>query len=109
MIEPGAIALEEYVVQVATLDGIEDVDRKVVEDEEVDGDELPQFRLVAVVEPRVLERLEHLVGADGEDSGAAPAGDVAERVREKGLADADGADDRDVGVGIEEAQATRAR
>ena len=35
---------------------------------------------------------------------AAAAGDVAEGVGEEGLADADGADDGDVGVGLEEAQ-----
>ena len=52
----------------------------------------------------MLERLEHLIGADGEHGGAAPAGDVAERMGEKGLADADGADDGDVRVGVEEAQ-----
>ena len=52
----------------------------------------------------MLQRLQHLVGADGEDGGAAPAGDVAEGMREKGLADADGADDGDVRVGVEEAQ-----
>ena len=52
----GAIALEEQVVEVATLDGIEDVDGKVVEDEEVDGDEFPQLGFVAVIEPRVLEQ-----------------------------------------------------
>ena len=52
----------------------------------------------------MLERLEHLVGAHGEDASAAAAGDVAERVGEEGLADPDGADDGDVGVGVEEAQ-----
>src|SRR5439155_4136139 len=35
---------------------------------------------------------------------AAAAGDVTESLGEEGLADADGADDRDVGVGFEEAQ-----
>ncbi len=66
--------------------------------------ELAQLGLVAVIEAGVLERLEHLVGADREDGRAAPAGDVTERVREEGLADADGADDGDVGMGFEEPQ-----
>jgi hypothetical protein len=101
---PGAIALEEQVVEVATLDGVEDIDGKVIEDEEVDGDQLPEFGFKAVVEPRVLEGLAHLIGADREDGGAAPARDVAEGVSEKGLADADGPDDRDVGMRVEEAQ-----
>src|SRR5688500_3889066 len=59
--------------------------------ERVDADEFSQLRFVAVIEARVLQRLEHLVGADGEHGGAAPAGDVAEGIGEKGLADADGA------------------
>ena len=99
-----AIALEEQVIEVATLDGVDDVDRKVVEDEEIDGDEFPQLGFVAVIESRMLERFEHLVGADGEHGRPAPAGDVAEGMREKGFADADGADDGDMGVRIEEAQ-----
>src|SRR5262249_47695679 len=92
----GAIAREGQVVEVAALDRVEDVDREVVEDEEIDGHEFPQFGFVAVIEPRMLQRLEQLVGADGEDGGAAPTGNVSEGVREKGLADADGTDDRDV-------------
>ena len=52
----------------------------------------------------MLEGLEHLVGGDGEDGVAAAAGEPAEGVGEEGLADADGADDGDVGVGVEEAQ-----
>lgn len=66
-------------------------------------DEHPRS-IVAVVEAGVFEGFQHLVGADGEDGGAASAGDVAERMGEKRFADADGADDRDVRVCIEEAE-----
>jgi hypothetical protein len=38
------------IVEVATLGRVEDVKGKVVEDEQVDGDEFPQLRLVAVIE-----------------------------------------------------------
>ena len=48
--------------------------------------------------------LSSLSAVSGEDGVAAAAGDVAERVGEEGLADADGADDGDVGVRLEEAQ-----
>jgi hypothetical protein len=71
---------------------------EIVEDQKIDGDQLAEFRLMAVIEVRVLERLENLIGPDREDRGAAPASDVAERMGEKGLADVDRADDRDVGV-----------
>jgi len=63
-----------------------------------------QLLLVGVVEPGVLEGLEQLVRAQRQRRAAAAAGDVAEGVRQEGLADADWADDRDVRVGFEEAQ-----
>lgn len=50
------------------------------------------------------ERCEHLVGAGREDRDPASARDVVERGRHEGLADVDGADDRDMGVRVEEAQ-----
>jgi len=100
----GAIPLQEEVVEVATLDRIEDIDREIIEDEEIDGDEFPEFGFVAVIEPRVLQQFQHLVGAAGQHGGAAPARDMAERVCKEGLADADGADDRHMGVTIEKAQ-----
>jgi hypothetical protein len=74
----GAIALERQVIEVATLDGIEGVDGEIVEDEEVDGHEFPQLGFVAVIEPCVLEGLEHLIRAHGEHGGTAPTGDVPE-------------------------------
>jgi hypothetical protein len=52
----------------------------------------------------VLQRFQHLVGPDRHRGGVAPATDVAQRVREEGLADADGADDRHVGMGVEKPQ-----
>ena len=63
-----------------------------------------QLLLVGMVEAGGPERLEHLVGGDAQRARTPAAGDPAERVREEGLADADGADDRDVGVRVDEAQ-----
>jgi len=57
-----------------------------------------------VIQPRVFQRFEHLVGADGTHGGATPAGDVAEGMGEKRLADPDRADQGDMGVRVEEAQ-----
>lgn len=61
---------------------------RTIDDENVHGDELAQFCLVAVVEARVLEGLEHLISAQGEDGMPPPAGRVAQRVREEGFAHA---------------------
>jgi hypothetical protein len=56
---------------------------------------------MAVIEPRVLQGLQQVVGADREDAAAAPTRDVSERVGEKGLADADRTDEGDVRMGVE--------
>src|SRR5207302_1926407 len=72
--------------------------------EEIDGDEPPHLGFDRVIEPGVAERLEEPIGAHGEDGGAAGTGEVAKGMGEKRLADADGADDGDVLVLIEEAE-----
>ena len=59
------------------------------------GDELPKLDVVGVIESHVLQGLEHRVGADGQDAGAAAKGHVLERVRQRRLADADRAGDCD--------------
>ena len=48
------MALGEDLVGVAALGGVHRVECEVVDDEQVDGDELAQLGLVAVVEARVL-------------------------------------------------------
>ena len=55
-------------------------------------------------EPGVLEGLEHRVRAEGEDGVAAAAGDVAQGVGEEALADADGPDEGDVVMRLQEAE-----
>ena len=75
---PGPVALEEELVDVAALGRVHGVEAEVIEDEEVDGDEPPHLGLDGVIEARVAERLEQAIGADGEDGGAARAGEVAE-------------------------------
>jgi hypothetical protein len=52
----------------------------------------------------VLQRLQHHVGAEGEHGVAAPACDVAEGVRQVGFPYADGPDDGDVVMRLDEAQ-----
>jgi hypothetical protein len=100
----GAIALKQQVVEIATFDGIEDVYRKSRRGSRGRRSQFPELRFVAVIEPRVLEHFEHVIVAHGDDAGAAPAGDVAECMREKRLADVHRPDNRDVGVRVEEAE-----
>jgi hypothetical protein len=65
---------------------------------------LAELDLVAVIEPRLLERLEHLLRSHREHTGAAATGDVSQGVGEKRFADADRSDDRDMGVAVEKPQ-----
>ena len=76
----------------------------LVEDQEVDGEQLAEFGLVILGEAGVLEGLEQRVRAEGEDGVAAATGDVAQGVGEKGFADADGADEGDVVMRLQEAE-----
>jgi len=75
-----------------------------IEHEQIDAEEPAHLLLDGVMEAGVLEGLGQAIGADGAHGGAAGAGELPERVGEEGLADADGADDGDVFVLVEEAQ-----
>ena len=81
------MTLDEDLVRVATLRGVERVEPEVVDEEEVDGEELAQRLLVGVIEARVLEGRAELVGGEGEDGVAVAAGEPAEGMGEEGLAD----------------------
>src|SRR6266545_3162918 len=76
----------------------------LVEDQEVDGEQLAEFGLVILGEAGVLEGLEQRVRAEGEDGVAAATGNVAQGVGEKALADADGADEGDVVMRLQESE-----
>lgn len=82
------MALGDDFMGVAALHRIHAIEREVIDDQDVDGEELAQLGFVGVIEPGVLEGFEHLVGAHGQHRVSVTTGDVAERVREEGFADA---------------------
>ena len=47
---PRTIALEEDVIEIATLARVEDCDREIIQDQQVDADDLAELGLVAVIE-----------------------------------------------------------
>jgi hypothetical protein len=55
----GAVAFSEDLVEVTALGGVQGIQREVVEDEEVDGEQLADLALVRVIEPGVLQGLAH--------------------------------------------------
>ena len=48
----GAVAFDDELVDLGGVDGVERAEREVVEDEQVDAEQLADFDVVAVVEPR---------------------------------------------------------
>ena len=99
------VPLEDDLVEVARLAGIEATQAEVVEDEDVGGQEPAQHLLAAVVGPRLVQSLEHVVGAQEEDVVAGPAGGVAEGRGEVGLSDPDRAEEDHVLAALDEAEA----
>src|SRR5438874_2159371 len=90
-------------ISIAVSRGREDVDGEIVQDQEVDGEQFAELGLIAVIQAGMFQRLEHLIGPEGEHARRPAARDMAEGVREKGFADADGPDDRDVRMRVEKA------
>jgi hypothetical protein len=70
--EPARWRSVKGLVGVAAFLGIHRVEAEVVEDEEIDGDHPTELGLVAVQQARLLERLEQLIGAYGEDGASTP-------------------------------------
>jgi len=98
-------ALDDELVDVTALVAGHGLEREVVDDEEVDRGQLRDHRLSRVVEAALLEAPQHRVGPREDDVVAVARRDVAEGVREKGLADTDGSEDDDVLARVDEAQA----
>jgi hypothetical protein len=71
------------IVEIAALHGIEGVEGEVVEDQEVDCQQFPDLGFVAVVEPRVLDGLQYVIGAERKHAVPASARDMP-RVRARG-------------------------
>ena len=98
--------LQEDVVGVATLLRIHGVEPEVVDEQEIDAEEFPQFGLVALGQAGMLEGFEHPVGADGQHRVPTAAGDVAEGMGRERLADPDRPADGDVVMAAKERRVT---
>jgi hypothetical protein len=81
------VPFDRDLVEVGGLGGVVGLEGDVIDDEDVDADEPARFGVVGVVEAGGFDAFEQPVGAFGVDLVAVAAGDVAERVREVGLAD----------------------
>lgn len=99
-----AVALEDDLVEVAGLLGIEAPQAEVVDDQDVGGEQAAQDLLGRVIGAGLKEALEEVVGAKEAHLVSGTAGGVAESAGEEGFADADGAEEDHVLVAFDEAE-----
>jgi len=99
-----AVALEDHLVEVARLLRAQAAQAEVVEDEQIGGEQPAEDLLGRVVGARLVQGLEHAVGAEEEHVAAGPAGGVAQRAGEEGLAHAHGPEEDHVLLALEEAE-----
>src|SRR5579862_3571952 len=98
--------LDEELINVLALLAAHGLEGEVVDDEQVDGAEGGHLGVVRVVESTLSQKRQHLIGAQEVDVVAMTAGEVTESVGDEGLADADGPENDDVPMRLQEAQRT---
>ncbi len=96
---------EDHLVEVIRLLGGQPPEGEVVDDEQIGRQQTPQQLFGRVIGPRLVELLEHPVGAQEEHGMAGSAGGVTERAGEEGLAHAHGAEKDHVLAALEESEA----
>jgi hypothetical protein len=100
-----AMALDDDLVEVAGLLGVEAAKSKVINDEQIRGEKASEHALRGVIGPGLVDELEERIAAEEEHTASGSAGAVSEGTGEEGLADADGPEEEDVLVALEEAEA----
>jgi hypothetical protein len=100
-----AVALDDDLVEVAGLLGVESPKTEVVDNEEIRSEEATDNALGGVIGPGLVDELEERVAAKEEDAAAGATGAMAESAGEEGLAHADGPEEKDVLVTFEESEA----
>jgi len=97
--------LEDDLVEVAGLLGVEAAQREVIDDEDVGREQTAEDLLGGVVGARLVEFSQEVIGTQEQDVATGAAGGVAKRAGEKRLADTDGAKEDDVLLALDEAEA----
>ena len=98
------MALEDDLVEIAGLLGIEAAQSEVVDDEDVGGEQAAQDFLGRVIGAGLVQALQEVIGAQEAHLVAGATGRVAEGTGQEGLADADRAEKDDVLVAFDEAE-----
>src|SRR5579863_10706298 len=99
-----AVAFGDDLVEVGGLGRGEGLERKIVDDEQLDGGQAAVLVVQGVVQAGGGQALEQLVGAGHGHGAAAADGDVAQGGGQVGFPDADGAEDQGAVGAVEEPQ-----
>ncbi len=92
-------------VEVARLLCVETTQPKIIDDQEIRGEQAPPDLLGRVVGTRLVEELEELIGSQEEYGLARAAGRVTDRGGEEGLAHPDRTEEDHILLAVDEAQA----
>ena len=98
------MALDDDLVEVTGLLGVEAPQTKIVNDEQIRREQGTDHLLGGVIGPGLMDHLEQVVGTEEEHAVACSAGSVTEGASEEGLADTDGSEEEDVFVAVQEAE-----
>ena len=98
------MALDDDLVDVVRLAGVEAPQSEVVDDEKIEGEQAAHGLLPRVIGLGLVEFSEHLVRAQEEDAATGPTGGVSETGGEQRLPDADRPEEKDIFGAFEEAE-----
>jgi hypothetical protein len=99
------VVLEDHFIEVAGLLEIEAPQTKVIEDQDIGGKHSPERPLGGVVGPGLVEPLKHPICPQEEHLLARPASGMADGTGQKRLPHSDRAEEDDILVAFEEAEA----
>lgn len=98
------VTLDDDLVEVAGLLGVEAAEPKIVDDKEVRGEETPEHPLSGVIGPGLVDELEQRIAPEEEHPAPGPAGAVSKGTGKERLSNAYRPKEEDVLVAIEEAE-----
>ncbi|MCL4434565.1 MAG: hypothetical protein M1399_07350 [Actinobacteria bacterium] len=99
-----AVPLDDQLIDVGRLDGIQGSECKIVDADELDADELAHLGFIASVQSRDSQALVQSAGTLEDDRDASATGDVTESRGKKRLADADRSRDESVANLLDETE-----
>jgi hypothetical protein len=100
-----AVPLDDNLVEVAGLLRVEAAESKVINDEQIRGEKATDHALGGVIGPGLVDEPEERIAAEEQHPASGPAGAVSEGTGKEGLSDADGSEEEDVLVALEETEA----